>query len=80
MIMDAENFYTDKTVESMVKEQMKIYAGKVDDTFMEKYPNDAMLWMGINLNGKELYTYLLNNNVLGEKLKSGSLPIDVEKW
>lgn len=79
MIMDAENFYTDKTVESMVKEQMKIYAGKVDDTFMEKYPNDAMLWMGINLNGKELYTYLLNNNVLGEKLKSGSLPIDVEK-
>lgn len=80
MIMDAENFYTDKTVESMVKEQMKIYAGKVDDTFMEKYPNDAMLWMGINLNGKELYTYLLNNNVLGTKLKSGSLPIDVEKW
>lgn len=63
----------------MLEDQMKIYAGKVSDKFLNKYTNDAMLWMGVNLKGKELYTYLLNNPVVGDKLKNRSLPIDVEK-
>lgn len=79
LVMDIEAFYLTDAVRNMAESQKKLYSGKVTDKFFGKFPADAMVWLGLNMNGKELYTYLLNNPVVGPQLQQVGMPVDAGK-
>ena len=79
LVMDIEALYLTDAVRNMAEDQKKVYGGKVTDKFFGKFPADAMVWLGLNMNGKELYTYLLNNPVVGSQLQQAGMPVDAGK-
>lgn len=79
LVMDIEALYLTDAVRNMAEDQKKVYGGKVTDKFFGKFPADAMVWLGLNMNGKELYTYLLNNPVVGPQLQQAGMPVDAGK-
>lgn len=79
LVMDIEALYLTDAVRNMAESQKKLYSGKVTDKFFGKFPADAMVWLGLNMNGKELYTYLLNNPVVGSQLQQAGMPVDAGK-
>lgn len=79
LVMDIEALYLTDAVRNMAEDQKKVYGGKVTDKFFGKFPADAMAWLGLNMNGKELYTYLLNNPVVGPQLQQAGMPVDAGK-
>ena len=46
--------------------------------FLDYYPGNTMLWMGGNIQGKELYRMLRQNPAIRQVLDNPVLPVDVE--
>ena len=79
LVADVEALYLADAVRNMAESQKKLYGGKVSDKFLAKFPADALLWTGFNMDGKELYTFLSSNPVIGPQLQNGGMPVDFGK-
>ena len=79
LVADVEALYLADAVRNMAESQKKLYGGKVSDKFFGKFPADALLWAGFNMDGKELYTFLSSNPVIGPQLQNGGMLVDFGK-
>ena len=67
----------DEKMLDWLKDQQEV-CQKLDGKTLAKLPSNTPLWVGVGLDGDELYDHLLDHPVYGKELKNMRLPFNIE--
>lgn len=77
MSIDFTNLSTDKVMKQMQEKQAQAF-GKIEGTYLDKFPANTGFWMSMNIDGKKIYEILCGHPLLNSQLENSMMPIDFE--
>ena len=77
MRVDFTNLTTDLVMKQMQEKQAQAF-GKIEGTYLDKFPVNTGLWLSMHIDGKKLYEILCGHPLLNSQLENSMMPIDFE--
>lgn len=77
MRIDFTNLTTEQVMRQMREKQAQAF-GKIEGTYLDKFPANTGFWMSMHIDGKKLYEILCNHPLLNSQLENSVMPIDFE--
>lgn len=77
VVADIENLSDDKTFKELMN---RLYAATspVEGSYLATFPENSVVWMSANVDGKKLYEFLNGNATVSRELENAMMPIDFE--
>lgn len=77
MRIDFTNLTTGQVMKQLQEKQAQAF-GKIEGTYLDKFPANTGFWMSMHIDGKKIYEILCKHPLLNSQLENSMMPIDFE--